>query len=590
LGRRRAIKVGLTTTAAAASLSLIGCGGSGDEDGKKDSSGLLHTPADTSSKAVKGGILSRTGNANGFDITRGGVDAGNAGTAYSRLVRWKTYKYPEKALNVVEPDAALSWEVAPDGLSTTYKLRPNMKFDPRPPTNGRVMNSADVKYSWELYEKKSAARANLAHVADPYSPVTGVTAPDATTVVVKVAFPYAPLTEMFAQTRHLPILPLDAESSYNFRTDMRATGAWRLKEYNPDIQAVYEKNPDWYDAGKIYLDGLVYHVVPQYATGLAQFRAGALATYAVQQEDIILTKRELPHLNMVATEQFDDIPYWLRMGYGPESPFRDERVRKALSMVTDRDLYIEIIGNVDRFRKEGLDVPTAWHSCLGAGETWWLDPKNEKVFGEHAKWFKYDVAEARKLLTAAGYANVIDTKFTLSGTPGQGSFSRPSELLVGMWNDSRVFSFKINYVDLNAVFRPQYHYNYNRHEGVAIGGGGSAYPDIDGNLQVNFRSGQDRTGYVAADGKPDAYVDGLIEKQRVERDLQKRTALMHEFQRYFASKMYTLFEPGDALGLELAQPWFGNWRAFSSRSGTGNEGSNMSESGMYYWIDNSKKT
>jgi len=62
---------------------------------------------------------------------------------------------------------------------------------------------------------------------------------------------------------------------------------------------------------------------------------------------------------------------------------------------------------------------------------------------------------------------------------------------------------------------------------------------------------------------------------------------MHEFQRYFASKMYTLFEPGDALGFELAQPWFGNWKAFTSRSGT--EGTAMSEGGMHYWIDNSKK-
>jgi len=182
---------------------------------------------------------------------------------------------------------------------------------------------------------------------------------------------------------------------------------------------------------------------------------------------------------------------------------------------------------------------------------------------------------------------VIKSKFTLSGSPGQGQFYRPAEVPVGMWNDSGVFDFQIDYVDLNSVFRPQFHYNYNRHEGIAIGGGGSPYPDIDGNLQVNFRSGQDRTGYLAADGKPDAYVDGLIEKQRTERDPEKRKALLNEFQRYFASKMYTLFEPGSALGFELAQPWFGNWKAFASRSRT--EGSHMSEAGMHYWIDNSKK-
>jgi ABC-type transport system substrate-binding protein len=585
--RRRVLTAGAATSAAAVSLSLIGCG-SDDKDTAKDPSGLLHTPKDTDSVATKGGNLPRVSANNGFDVTRGGVDASLAATSYSRLVKWKTFKYPEKPLNQVEPDAAVSWEVAPDALSVTYKLRPNMKFDPRPPTNGRVMTSADVKYSWELFESKSAARANLAHAADPYSPVTGVVAPDANTVTVNLAFPYAPLTEMLAQGRHLPILPVDAESSYNFRIDMRSTGAWRLKEYIPDVQTVYEKNRDWYDADKIYLDQLTYHIIPQYPTGLAQFRAGALAAYEVQQEDILPTKRDLPKLLMAATDQFDDIPYWLRFGYLPDSPFRDDRVRKAASMTIDRDLYIAIFSGKDKFEAAGLQVPTAWHSCLGAGEVWWLDPKDTKLFGEHSRWFQFDPAEAKKLASAAGFNNVIESKFTLSGSPGQGSFSRPADVLVGMWNDSKVFNFRLNYVDLNSVFRPQYHYNYNRHEGIIIGGGGSPYPDIDGNLQVNFRSGQDRTGYVAADGKPDAYVDGLIEKQRTERDLQKRKALIDEFQRYFASKMYTLFEPGDALGFELAQPWFGNWKAFSSRSGT--EGSAMSEGGMHYWIDNSKKT
>ena len=145
---------------------------------------------------------------------------------------------------------------------------------------------------------------------------------------------------------------------------------------------------------------------------------------------------------------------------------------------------------------------------------------------------------------------------------------------------------KINYVDLNAVFRPQYHYNYDRHEGIAIGGGGSDYPDIDGNLQVNFKSGQDRTGHVDFDGKPDAYLDDIIRKQRGETDFQRRMVLLQDFQRHFASKMYTLFNPGEALGFKLAQPWLANWNAFSSMG----EGSDMNEAGINMWIDGSKKS
>src|SRR5207248_8345934 len=210
--------------------------------------------------------------------------------------------------------------------------------------------------------------------------------------------------------------------------------------------------------------------------------------------DVLQTKRDLPALQMQGATDFKRVPYWLRFGYLPDSPFRDDRVRKAVSMTIDRQLYIDTLGNVEEYRKAGLEPPSAWSSCFGAGEVWWLNPKDTKVFGPDAKWFQHDPNEARKLMTAAGFKTTLESKFTLSGSPGDNSNSRPVDILTGMFNDGGIFNFKINYVDLNAVFRPQYHYNYDRHEGIAIGGGGSDYPDIDGNLQVNFKSGQDRTG------------------------------------------------------------------------------------------------
>jgi peptide/nickel transport system substrate-binding protein len=462
-----------------------------------------------------------------------------------------------------------------------------MKFDPRPPTNGKVMTSADVKYSWELFESKSAARTNLANSTSPDAPILGVTAPDTNTVVFKLAFRYAPLGPMLAFNRHVYILPSES-GSYNLKVDMRGTGAWRLKEFTPDSRAVFEKNPDWYDADKVHPDGLIYYVIPQYATQLAQFRTGALATMAVNQEDVLITKRDQPKLLMLGDSDFDRTPFWLRFGYLQDSPFRDERVRKAVSLSTDRDLYVDTFGNVDRYRKEGLEAPTAWHSCFGAGEPSWLDPKDTKAFGENAKWYRFDPVEAKKLMSAAGYKEPLETKFTLSGNPGEGTLSKPAEVLAGMWNTNKLFNFKMNYVDLNSVFRPQYHYNYDHHEGVAIGGGGADYPDPDGNLQVNFKSGMDRTGHLDADGKPDAYLDGLIEKQRAETDWNKRLTIFQDFQRHFAGKMYFLHQPGDALGFRLAQPWFGNWRMYNGQSDAGG-GSEMQEGGVYYWVDGSQK-
>ncbi|HLF76810.1 MAG TPA: ABC transporter substrate-binding protein [Dehalococcoidia bacterium] len=586
---RRRFVAGASAVALGAAALSLSCGGGDDKKEGSSASNLLYKPVDTTSKAVRGGTLTRVGSNRGFDVTRSAAENSNASPTYSRLVKYDVAKYPERPQPTVVADAATGWEISPDGLTATYKLRPNMKFDPRPPTNGKVMTSADVKYSWETFEGKAVARANLANSASPDAPILGVTAPDANTVVFKLAFKYAPLGPMLAFNRHIFILPTEA-GQYNLKTEMRGTGAWRLKEFSQDSRAVFEKNPDWYDATKINLDGLVYYVIPEWSTQLAQFRTGALATidFLQNQDDVLQTKREQPKLLMSGETAFDRTPFWLRFGYLQDSPFRDERVRKAVSLSTDRNLYIDTFGNVDRFRKEGLEAPTAWNSCFGAGEPSWLNPEDTKTFGENARWYKFDPAEAKKLMTAAGYKDPVETKFTLSGNPGEGTLSRPAEVLAGMWNANRLFNFKMNYVELNSVFRPQYHYNYDKHEGIAIGGGGADYPDPDGNLQVNFKSGQDRTGHLDADGKPDAYLDGLIEKQRAESDWNKRLAIFHDFQRHFASKMYFLHQPGDALGFQLAQPWFGNWRVYNGQSDAGG-GSEMQEGGVYYWIDSSKK-
>ena len=65
------------------------------------------------------------------------VGSAHAPWVYSRLVRYKAAKYPDLVQGDVEPDGAESWEMSPDGLTFTFKLRGNLKLDPRPPTNGR---------------------------------------------------------------------------------------------------------------------------------------------------------------------------------------------------------------------------------------------------------------------------------------------------------------------------------------------------------------------------------------------------------------------------------------------------------------------
>ena len=61
---------------------------------------------------------------------------------------------------------------------------------------------------------------------------------------------FAPLNPMLAFNRHMYILPSEA-NALKLNVEMRGTGAYRLREYLPDSRAVFDKNPDWYDADKV---------------------------------------------------------------------------------------------------------------------------------------------------------------------------------------------------------------------------------------------------------------------------------------------------------------------------------------------------
>ena len=86
---------------------------------------------------------------------------------------------------------------------------------------------------------------------------------------------------------------------------MRGSGAFRLAEYQPSVKFEYRKNPDWYDASKVLIDGIRQTIITEYATGLAQFRAGNLWTFPVRADEILQTKRDLPRLMMMMQDYFE---------------------------------------------------------------------------------------------------------------------------------------------------------------------------------------------------------------------------------------------------------------------------------------------
>lgn len=576
--RRRLFGIAGTMGAGLAVIAAVGC--SSDDDGSSTRNPEVYEPIDTTNRAVKGGTYTTAASLNSVISLD---PAGSAGLqeaihGYSRLVKMKAYKYPERVRPEVDPDAATEWEVSNDGLQYTFKIRPNMRWDPRPPTSGRNMTAQDVVFAWEFYVRLSPFANALANSVDKTAPVLSVQATDPQTVVMRLAFPYAPLLPLLP--KNVQIYPPEADGGYDRRTQIRGSSTWRLASFDRDRGIFYEKNPDWYDADKVNFDRIERLDFPEYATGLAQFRAGNITEFAVRQQDVVATKRDMPRLLMKAQEEFPTNPDPIRFGYLPGSPFLDERVRRALSMALDRDLVIESMFETANFTDAGFDVPTRWHSHIANGfEGLWLDPQDRRAFGDSSKYFHFDPNEAAALLRAAGHNPPLTTTLSYRVAPPQVL----PPYLKAAWEETGLFRMNVNTQDFTTIIRPQYALGRNNFEGIFTTGA-SGYADPDGFFSTFVSDTSDRAGHRLPNGQPDMELQRMLERQRVELNNQRRVELIQEIQRYLANKMYFMNEPGSALGYDLAQPWLSNWGVHRSFAGNPEI-----ETRIFQWIDESKR-
>src|SRR5262249_36851708 len=215
LMERRKI-MGLAAFGATASLTLAACGG-GSTTGGSDSSSGGSSSASGFNAAVAGVINPSTKKTNGtisfgLSSTPDSTDPGNTYYAFmwnfTRLYTMPlmTYKSaPGKAGLQVVPDLATApGAVSTDGLTWTYHIKANVKFE-----DGTTVTSADVKYAVERTFDRTLfplgpsyftllLGGNAAKYPGPYKDrpknlmgLTAVDTPNPTTIVFHLAKPFA---------------------------------------------------------------------------------------------------------------------------------------------------------------------------------------------------------------------------------------------------------------------------------------------------------------------------------------------------------------------------------------------------------------
>jgi ABC-type transport system substrate-binding protein len=425
-------------------MALLGCKVEDEPPASNDA--LLSAPFDTTVLARAGGSFRGylATDASSFDPLASGsflTHSQVAAYTYPRLLKFLPGVYPSAASGEVEGDLVEAAEASADRLQLTLRLRHGLRWEQKAPTNGRAIDAQDVLFSWGKFSRLNPAAGDLAFNAEssPGAPIESVTSPDPRTVVLRLKQPDAALPGLLAGERLLYVMPRESDGGFDPRFETRGYGPWLMSENRPGIVRVWSKNPEYHVKGRPFIDRIEQPFVPEYGARLAQFRAGLIWSSVVSQNDVVSTKRDLPELLLRSQDNFATAPSSLAFGYDGDSPWKDERLRQAVSLLIDRETLIDLKTNRQRFAAEGLSLAVRYHSAVGAGwDGYWVDPTDEAAFGPNARYFRYDPAEARRLMSAAGYPDGIDTLLHYAAGSEGAAYVRTAELLSGMLHEGDV--------------------------------------------------------------------------------------------------------------------------------------------------------
>jgi ABC-type transport system substrate-binding protein len=270
-------------------------------------------------------------------------------------------------------------------------------------------------------------------------------------------------------------------------------------------------------------------------------------------------------------------------------------MRQAVAMLIDREAFADVISNRPKFRAEGLDVPVRYHTVVGAAwQGYWIDPLDDKEFGPNAKYLKYNAAEAKKLMEAAGFKNGIDTTFYYSlGAQYGTEYTQVAEIFPGMFTQGGVRG-KPEGKDYNTEWLPNIYWGYLSKEfaeGKKKGYNGimygleRGYPTVAAQLAATLHKDGERFHGLTPDGKNahlgDPKLNDQIEKVKLEFDLKKQQGMVQDIIRYVAQRAYNVPATYARLAFDLTWPVIGNYGVFR----TYNSGNVIGESRLNWWIN-----
>lgn len=275
-----------------------------------------------------------------------------------------------------------------DYLTVTWKLKPNLKW-----SDGEAITSDDIKFTEEVL---SSPESGALVGTSGFDLITSVETPDELTAVLTYANPYPGYLDQFAYglfPRHATGEPADM-ANWEWNRKPVGAGPFILSDWASGESVTFTRNPNYFEAGKPYLDSLVFIIVPEPAAQTAMMLNGEAQFHLWPGEfpneyDTLLkgkaVQKLVPGIWNMAIDFNLSAPFDGDPGANTPHPILgDIRVRQAIASAID---YETLQKDVLQGSVSDSTNPFAygWYKC------------------DLPRKFGYDVEKANQLLEEAGW-------------------------------------------------------------------------------------------------------------------------------------------------------------------------------------------
>ena len=335
---------------------------------------------------VKGGTLTIgvESDFEGFDPIKAGVYSNSTVTAASLF--YETLMRLDDKGNLI-PALALSMNANEDGTIWIAKLRPGVKFHDGTPFTAQAV--ADHFNRLLDPANRYAGRVYLA--------IEKVEVQDELTAVFKMRGPNAALAKVLAQpgvaTLIISVKALN-EKGADYNRNPVGTGPFVFKEWRAADRLIAERNPNYWDKDKPYLDRVIVRPLPDSDARYASLAKGDVQVIWEDRAENIVKAKKDRNLN---------VQTWIGSGAlvvplnTVKEPLNDKRVRQAIAMGLNRKANAEVLSQGLRPVFDDPYGPSSGIVCKDNGA------------------LPYDPERAKKLL--ADYGKPVQLTMTITATP-----------------------------------------------------------------------------------------------------------------------------------------------------------------------------